>query len=115
MDPRAGHREPVVDRAEGPQHPALDAGLLRHLAHGGLLEGLAQFDGAPGQAPLAGQWWLPSSHQQHTPFLHDNGTDTHERPIRIFPLNGYGFWIRPGAGIRRVDLGPWNSGVLGPF
>ena len=49
--PLAG-REPVVDGAELDEHAALDAGLLGHLARGGLRQGLLALDVALGQAPL---------------------------------------------------------------
>ena len=44
--------EPVVDGAELDEHPALDAGLLGHLARGGLGQRLLALDVPLGQAPL---------------------------------------------------------------
>ena len=52
VHPPAVGREPVVDGAERRQHAALDAGLLRDLAHGRLSQGLAVLGVALGQAPL---------------------------------------------------------------
>ena len=52
VDAVAGHGEPVVDDAERHEGPALDAGLLLHLAFRGLDERLTGFDVALRQAPL---------------------------------------------------------------
>ena len=51
VHPSALGDEPVVDAAERGQHGALDTGLLRDLADGGLLGGFTEFDVALGQRP----------------------------------------------------------------
>src|SRR5262249_572157 len=51
VDPPVVRDEPVVDGAERAQYLAGDAGLLGHLAHGGLLRRFALLDVALGQRP----------------------------------------------------------------
>ena len=52
VDAALAGREPVVDGAELDEHPALDAGLLGHLARRGLGQRLLALDVPLGQAPL---------------------------------------------------------------
>ena len=52
MHALAGTGEPIVDGGNGLDHLTQNAGLLVHLAHGGLLRRLALFDMALGKAPF---------------------------------------------------------------